>query len=127
MKIRDRLFERKKRQPENDHVREVYNRVRNKVSHNLKKSKKDHYETYFDELNTNIKKTWEGIRKIVNVKKSTKFSISHLNVNGRIVEEPIDIANNFNNFFVNVGPETEKSVPKVPNNSPAQFLKNVIN
>ena len=56
MKIRDRLFERKKRQPENDHVREVYNRVRNKVSHNLKKSKKDHYETYFGELNTNIKK-----------------------------------------------------------------------
>ena len=31
-------------------------------------------------------------------------------MNGKIVDEPIDIANNFNNFFVNVGPETEKTV-----------------
>ena len=75
-------------------------------------------------MNSNIKKTWEGIRKIVNVKKSTKFSISHLNINGKIVDEPLDIANNFNNFFVNVGPETEKNVPRVPNQSPNQFLKN---
>ena len=124
MKVCDRLFERKKKQPDNEHVREVYNRVRNRVSHELDKSKKQHYESYFDEMNTNIKKTWEGIRKIVNVKKSTKFSISHLNINGKIVDEPIDIANNFNNFFVNVGPETEKNVPRIPNQSPTQFLKN---
>ena len=124
IKLRDRLFERKKRQPENDHVREVYNRVRNRVSRQLEKSKKQHYESYFDEMNSNIKKTWEGIRKIVNVKKSTKFSISHLNVNGKIVDEPVDIANNFNNFFVNVGPETDKTVPRIPNQSPNQFLKN---
>ena len=124
IKLRDRLFERKKRQPENEHVREVYNRVRNRVSRELERSKKQHYESYFDEMNTNIKKTWEGIRKIVNVKKSTKFSISHLNINGKTIDEPIDIANNFNNFFVNVGPETEKNVPRVPNQSPTQFLKN---
>ena len=124
IRIRDRLFERKKRQPENDHVREVYNRVRNRVSRELEKSKKQHYESYFDEMNTNIKKTWEGIRKIVNVKKSTKFSISHLNVKGKIVDDPVEIANNFNNFFVNVGPETEKTVPRVPNQTPNQFLKN---
>ena len=124
MQIRDRLFARKKRQPENEHVREVYNRVRNSVSRQLEKSKKEHYEAYFDEHNTNIKKTWEGIRKIVNVKKSTKFSISHLNVNGKIVDQSIDIANTFNDFFVNVGPLTEKNVPKVPHMSPDQFLKN---
>ena len=124
IRVRNRLFERKKRQPENDHVNEIYNRARNRVSRLLEKSKKQHYESYFDEMNTNMKKTWEGIRKIVNVKKSTKFSISHLNINGRIVDEPGDVANSFNNFFVNVGPETEKTVPKVPNQSPEQFLKN---
>ena len=104
-------------------VREIYNRVRNRVSRQLEKSKKEHYEAYFDEMNNNIKKTWEGIRKIVNVKTSTKFTISHLNVNGKIVDQPIDIANNFNNFFVNVGPQTEKAVPKVPTKTPDQFLK----
>ena len=124
IKLRDRLFARKKRQPENDHVHDVYNKVRNKVSRELKKSKKEHYESYFDEHSTNIKKTWDGIRKIINVKKSTKFSISHLNVNGKIIDDSVGIANSFNNFFVNVGPETDKNVPKVPNLSPDQFLKN---
>ena len=40
------------------------------------------------------------------------------------MDDPIAITNSFNDFFVNVGPETEKSVPKVPNMSPSKFLKN---
>ena len=34
------------------------------------------------------------------------------------------IAEKLNNFFVNVGPETEKNVPQVPNASPEKYLKN---
>ena len=124
MKVRDRLFARKKRQPQNEHVKAVYNQARNRVSRLLEKSQKDHYNSYFEEHTINIKKTWEGIRKIVNVKKTTKFSISHLNLNGKIIDESTDIANAFNNFFVNVGPNTEKTIPKVPNKSPEQFLRN---
>ena len=63
--------------------RDIYNQARNRVSRQLDKSQKEHYESYFEEHNTNIKKTWEGIRKIVNVKKSTKFTVSHLNLNGK--------------------------------------------
>ena len=37
---------------------------------------------------------------------------------------PAGIAEKLNNFFVNVGPETEKKVPKVPNASPEKYLKN---
>ena len=58
------------------------------------------------------------------MKKPSDFSISQLNVNGKIVDDPVSITNNFNTFFANVGPETEKSVPKVPNMSPTKFLKN---
>ena len=72
----------------------------------------------------NIKKTWEGLRKLVNVKKSVRFSISQLNVNGKIVDEPTEIVEKLNNFFVSVGPETEKQVPKVPHASPEKYLRN---
>ena len=58
------------------------------------------------------------------MKKSVRFSISQLNVNGAIVDDPAMIAQKLNNFFVNVGPETEKKVPKVPNASPEKYLKN---
>ncbi len=122
--IRDRLFSRKKREPDNILVRETYNRVRNRVNRYIQKAKKDHYKSYFETHSTNIRKTWEGIRKIVNVKKSSDFTISQLNVKGKIVDNPVDIANNFNSFFANVGPETEKTVPKVPNKCPSLYLKN---
>ena len=58
------------------------------------------------------------------MKKSVRFSISQLNVNGVIVDDPAMIAEKLNKFFVNVGPETEKKVPKVPNASPEKYLKN---
>ena len=61
----------------------------------------------------NTKKTWEGIRKIANIKKSSKPS--QLNVNGKIIDDDKKLATNFNNFFVNVGQNTENAIPKVPN------------
>ena len=45
-------------------------------------------------------------------------------MNGKIIDEPTSIANSFNNFFANVGPNTEKSVPKVPHISPSFYLRN---
>ena len=40
------------------------------------------------------------------------------------MDEPSDITNSFNTFFANVGPNTEKTVPSVPNMSPTMYLKN---
>ena len=124
IRTRDRLFTRKKRQPDNQRIKEIYNQARNRVKNKLKKSKQDHFKSYFEEQSTNIKKTWEGIRKLVNVKKPTTFSVSQLNINGKTIDDTNAIANSFNSFFVNVGPETEKTIPKVPNMSPNMFLKN---
>ena len=40
------------------------------------------------------------------------------------MDDPQQIANSFNHFFSNVGPDTEKTVPKVPHISPSIYLKN---
>ena len=124
IRVRDKLLARKKRQPDNIRVHQVYNQARNRVSRAIQKSKGEYYNSYFKTHCSNIKKTWEGIRKLVNVKSNTNFSISQLNVNGSIIDDPNAISNSFNNFFVNVGPVTENTVPKVPNMSPERFLKN---
>ena len=124
IRVRDRLFARKKREPDNILVKETYARVRNRVSREIQKAKKSHHKSYFETHNTNIRKTWEGIRKLVNVKKPADFSISQLKVGGRVIDDPVSITNNINNFFASVGPETEKSVPKVPKMSAQMYLKN---
>ena len=38
-----------------------------------------------------------------------------LNIGGKIIDNDKEIATNFNNFFTNVGPNTENLIPKVPN------------
>ena len=70
------------------------------------------------------KKTWKGIRSIVNIKNSMNPKISQLNLNGTMIDDPKLVVNEINNFFVNVGPNTEKDVPKVPTIFPENFLKN---
>ena len=73
IKIRDNLFARKKRQPENHHVRLTYNIARNRVTRALSKAKLEHHRKNFDQLKMNLKKTWDAIRNIVNVKKVQTF------------------------------------------------------
>ena len=55
-----------------------------------------------------------GIRSIINIK-STKQSI--------ITQIKVNIVGTLNNFFVNVGPNTEKSIPVNPKIKPENFLK----
>ena len=125
IKIRNKIFARKKRQPENENCKQLYNIFRNRVNREIKKSKKQYYAEYFEKNVNCIKNIWEGIRNIVNVKKMTSKTIQ-LDIEGKIVDDDKELATNFNNFFVNVGPKTEDIIPKVPNISPSRFLKNRI-
>ena len=61
----------------------------------------------------------------MNIKK-TSIKTSQLNIGGKIIVDDKDLATNFNEFFVNVGPSTENAIPKVPNILPTKFLKNRI-
>ena len=70
IKIRNKVFNRKKRQPTNANCKRLYNLLRNRINRDLKKSKKQYYEQYFTEHVNNIKKTWDGIKNIVNIKKT---------------------------------------------------------
>ena len=51
---------------------------------------------------------------------------TQLNIGGRVIDGETARAKNFNNFFSNVGPNTENTIPKVPNISPLKFLKDRI-
>ena len=122
--IKNKLFNRKKRQPNNMNIRILYNIFRNRVNRELKNSKKEYYSQYFEDNKKNSKKTWEGIRSIININKSKFKSISQLNVNGKVIDNPTEIVETFNDFFVNVGPNTEKIIPQNSVLKPENFLLN---
>ena len=69
---------------------------------------------------------WSGIRSIVNVKTNSQLpQISHQLENGKQVGNPVKMANMFNNYFVNVGGNIDKSIPKT-RRSPMDYLLNRI-
>ena len=59
----------------------------------------------------------------MNVKNSINHGLSQLNINGILVDEPKDVANLINDFFVNVGPDLEKTIPKINHISANKYLK----
>ena len=56
IKIRNKLFQRKKRQPNNENNKRLYNLFRNRVTRELRKSKKSYYNEFFKTNTNNIKK-----------------------------------------------------------------------
>ena len=94
------------------------------INREIKKSKRDYYNQYFENNRNDIKKTWDGIRSIIKTKESTIPKITQLNVNKTIINNPKKIVEEVNNYFVNVGPNTEKSIPSNPITRPNIYLKN---
>ena len=47
---------------------EEYKILRNTINELVRTSKKAYYESFFTEHNNNIKKVWQGIKEIVNIK-----------------------------------------------------------
>ena len=83
----------------------------------LKKSKNIYYNEFFEVNNNNIKKTWEGIRSIVNISKSKMPSVTQIKVKDKTIDNPKKVVEAFNNFFVNVGSNTEKNILKSNQNT----------
>ena len=87
---------------------------RNRVNREIKKSKNKYYNSYFENHSNDINKAWQGIRFIINLNHCTSHKITQLNVNGKLFNNPDEIAEKGHEYFVNIGPQTEKCIPKVP-------------
>ena len=59
-----------------------------------------------------MKNLWIGIKNILNINKKEDSCISQLSHNGKNVNNNLDMANSFNEFFTEVGPKLNKqSIP----------------
>ena len=90
-----------------------YKTYKSKLQKLLKVAEKQYYQEFLMKYKNNMKKSWGIIKSIINKNKShlyqTKFKLS----DGKIVSDKTTISKHFNEFFLNVGPNLAKTIPKM--------------
>ena len=100
-----------------------YKLLRNHIVLLIRISKKDYYAKYFEEQSSNIKKTWDGIRDLINVSKKSSKSLNKVFHDGKFVTSNKDIASVMNKFFTNIGSSVEAKIPP-PKKAFSEYLTN---
>ena len=108
---KDKLFHRKIKNPLNIRLKCAYNLFRNRVTREIKKAKKEYYKNFFETNLSNMKKTWQGIKEIINLNNNNGPKVSQLNYQGKQFNTNDGMANAFNDFFTEVGPKLDKEIP----------------
>ena len=78
------------------HVR--YKTLRNQTVSIIRQSKKMYYQKFTKNAN-DIKKTWKGIRNIINIRNSNKGQPTSMLIEKELSTVPTKIADGFNTFF----------------------------
>lgn len=81
---------------------QTYNRILNKCK---REAEKNYYQQKFTNFKDNIKKTWMTIKDILNKSSSKEEMSKQFMIDGKIISERPLVANHFNRFFINVGPQ----------------------
>ena len=68
-----------------------------------------------------MKMLWSGIRSIINIKGKKFCNISQIVNNGEIAQNPKEIAQISNNYFVNISGKVDSEIPRTKKN-PLDYL-----
>ena len=96
-----------------------YRQYKNELSNILSRLEKEHYNKILSQNKADIKKTWSILKSIINKHRANRIS-SKFKVNGKLTTDKVNIANAFNDFYINVGPNLARKISS--NGSPIDFL-----
>jgi hypothetical protein len=114
MRSRDQLYKEfvKERDiTKKNNLHTAYKTSRNHIITLIRRSRNSFYASYFEEHKTNAKKTWEGIREVINVSKKNKTMPTKLVKSDAEIVGDKNMAGAYNEFFVNIGNMVEQKIP----------------
>ena len=123
IKTKNKLYRKSKKSKNPEHEFK-YKRYRNKLNKMLSDAERSHYSDMLNENKSNMKKSWRILKEIINKKKTTK-ACSKFQINGSYTTDKQKIANGFNKFFINVGPNLASKIPS-DNRCPTSYILNSV-
>ena len=100
----------------------TYNNILGK---SIRLAKQKYYSEIFEKHKLDIKKTWRSINEVLLKAKKANDLPSYLMIENEKIENNLEIATKFNDFFVNIGPTLSEKI-KSPNKSFTSYLKQKI-
>ena len=94
--------------------------IRNRTNAIIKASKRSYYINLFNNFKNNTKKLWESLNTL-NKSPKPKSNISNIISNNKLLTRPVDIANEFNSYFANVGSKLDEKLPPAQSD-PMEFM-----
>ena len=92
-----------------------------KLNHVLRKTERLYYQQELQNSQNNLRKSWTILKSIINKNKNTSQSPTKVFINGKLNENSTEIANHFNTFFTEVGPNLDKKIPRT-NTDPIKLI-----
>ena len=86
-----------------------FNKYRNILKKTIAKAKRIYYVDVFNRFKNNIKQTWKVIKETLHKNNFAKISKGFRH-NGKIIDNPQEIANAFNLYFINIGPSIAEQI-----------------
>ena len=88
-----------------------YKKYKNKLNYISRKLERNHIENLLLKHKSNLKKTWQIMKDIINKNKSSISPPEYFDLNGERVTDKNKIVNGFNHFYANIGPNLCKNLP----------------
>ena len=101
-----------------------YKLIKNRINVLIHYSKKDYYSKYFNQYSNDIKKVWQGIKGIINIKTKDQNSPNCIEVKKELITDNTQISNEFNDYFSNVADNILKTNKTPILNTFDRYLKN---
>ena len=96
---------------------------RNKLTNLIRASKKSYYSNLLDNHKNNLKQTWKILNGLLGRDRKKSYP-DCFDIEGTVTSDSTVIANGFNKFFINIGPQLSSRIPSI-NVAPAHFLNNI--
>ena len=96
---------------------ESYKKCRDKIIELIRQSKQTYYQRYFEQNKKDSKTIWQGIHEIISSRKNKNGgNVSAIISDDNTITDPVEIAQNFNNFFTSIGTNLQKKIPPTKKN-----------
>lgn len=109
IKTKNKLYVKSRKNPSETNST-IYKQYKKCLNSLLRQAEKDHYHSLLQNSKSNIRKTWQVIKKVINKNKASEVP-SQFHINNSNVTNKQVISESFNDYFVNIGKNLCKDIP----------------